>query len=50
MYGALWRILPGPAWFKVLELIALFGLVVFFLFNWGFPFIVNYLGLFRATV
>ncbi|QPK94160.1 hypothetical protein HCQ94_00090 [Actinomyces sp. zg-332] len=50
MYSALWKILPGPKWLKAIEALILFGLVVMFLFEWGFPFMVNYLGLFKATV
>lgn len=37
MYGALWRLLPGPAWFRVLTLVALAALVVAACFTWVFP-------------
>jgi len=37
MYAALWRVLPGPAWLKVIELLVLAGLVVAALFTWVFP-------------
>ena len=50
MYSALWKILPGPKWFKAIQMLVLAAIVVVFLFKWGFPFLVNYLGLFKATV
>ncbi len=39
MYGALWRLMPGPAWLKVLELLVLLAIVVWALFTWGYPWI-----------
>lgn len=39
MYGALWHILPGPAWVRVLILIALFAGVLFCLIEWVFPWV-----------
>ncbi|GGI45412.1 hypothetical protein BCL57_000950 [Agromyces flavus] len=39
MYGALWRVLPGPAWLRVsLLLVILIGLVAV-LFTWVFPWV-----------
>ena len=37
VYGALWRILPGPAWIRVILLLVLAAAVVFALFSWVFP-------------
>jgi hypothetical protein len=37
MYGALWRILPGPAWLRVILLFVLAAAAVFALFTWVFP-------------
>jgi len=37
MYGALWRVLPGPAWFKVILLLILAAAVVYACFTWLFP-------------
>jgi hypothetical protein len=37
MYAALWRALPGPRWFKVVEALVLLGLVLAFCFLWLFP-------------
>ncbi|MCD2440841.1 hypothetical protein LQ757_00985 [Agromyces sp. SYSU K20354] len=37
VYGALWRILPGPTWLRVILLLVLAAAVVFALFTWAFP-------------
>jgi lipopolysaccharide export LptBFGC system permease protein LptF len=37
MYGALWRVLPGPIWAKILILVALVVLVLFVFVEWVFP-------------
>jgi hypothetical protein len=37
MYGALWRVLPGPAWLRVILMLVLAAAVVFALFTWVFP-------------
>lgn len=37
MYGAIWRILPGPAWLKVIEAMVLILAIVAVLFLWVFP-------------
>lgn len=37
MYGALWRVLPGPAWVRVLLLLVLAAAVVLVCFEWLFP-------------
>ena len=37
MYAALWRILPGPAWVRVLILLALAAVVLAALIEWVFP-------------
>ncbi len=39
MYGALWRILPGPAWLRVILLIILALAFVAALFTWVFPWV-----------
>lgn len=39
MYAALWRILPGPAWLRVLVLIAVVAAVVYGLFTFVFPWV-----------
>ena len=37
MYGAIWRVLPGPAWLKAIEAMVLILAVVAVLFLWAFP-------------
>ena len=37
MYGALWRVLPGPWWVRVLMLLALAAAVLAALVFWVFP-------------
>ncbi|MCU1405250.1 MAG: rane protein [Glaciihabitans sp.] len=39
MYGALWRVLPGPAWLRIIFLLILLALVLFALIEWVFPFV-----------
>lgn len=39
MYGALWRILPGPVWIRIILLILLLALVLYALVTWVFPFV-----------
>ncbi|KHK96000.1 membrane protein [Microbacterium mangrovi] len=37
MYAALWRILPGPWWVRVLILVVAVAVVLYGLFFWVFP-------------
>ena len=39
MYGALWRMLPGPWWMRTLILVALAAAVLYGLFFFVFPWI-----------
>jgi hypothetical protein len=39
MYAALWRILPGPLWLRILILIVLIVAVLAALATWVFPWI-----------
>jgi hypothetical protein len=43
MYGALWRVLPGPAWGRVLILLVLAAAVVLVCFEWLFPLVAEYM-------
>ncbi|PFG39004.1 hypothetical protein ATJ97_1498 [Georgenia soli] len=50
MYAAIWRLLPGPRWLKVIEALVLALAIVGVLFTWVFPWIdLNY-GLSENTV
>lgn len=37
MYAALWRVLPGPWWVRVLILVVLFAALAAALIMWVFP-------------
>jgi membrane protein implicated in regulation of membrane protease activity len=50
MYGALWRVLPGPWWVRVLLLVVLAVLLVWALVTWVFPIVDQYLAPQEATV
>jgi hypothetical protein len=39
MYAALWRILPGPAWLRVLLLLILAAAALYGLFFYVFPWV-----------
>ena len=39
MYAALWRILPGPVWVRILISVALVAVVLTSLVLWVFPFV-----------
>lgn len=41
MYAALWRVLPGPVWVKVVELVILVALVVALLMAFVFPIVAD---------
>ena len=50
MYAALWRILPGPAWFRIILLLLLLAAVVFALFTWVFPWVDGIINPIEVTV
>ena len=39
MYAALWRLLPGPTWLKLIESLALVLLACWGLLYWVFPWV-----------
>ncbi|WP_169799958.1 hypothetical protein [Herbiconiux solani] len=41
MYAALWRILPGPLWVRILIIVVLLAAVLFVLAFYVFPWIDN---------
>ena len=43
MYAALWRVLPGPVWVRVIILIVLAALAAAALMQWVFPWAANLL-------
>lgn len=39
MYGAFWRILPGPVWLRLIIVLLLVAAVLFSLVVWVFPWV-----------
>ncbi|MET4159112.1 hypothetical protein [Agromyces sp. PvR057] len=39
VYGALWRVLPGPIWLRIILLLLLIAAAVYALFTWVFPWV-----------
>jgi hypothetical protein len=39
MYGALWRVLPGPVWLRIIEVLILLFVVLAILAIWVFPWV-----------
>ena len=50
MYAALWRILPGPWWVRVLILLALLAAVLYGLFWYVFPWVSQFVNPQEVTV
>lgn len=50
MYAALWRLLPGPVWVRVLLVVVLVATVLFALVEWIFPWVNTLLPISDATV
>lgn len=50
MYAALWRVLPGPWWVRVLILLVLAAAVVYGLFMWVFPWVSQFVNPQDVTV
>lgn len=50
MYAALWRVLPGPVWLRVLLALALLAAVLFVLATWVFPWVDSIVNNQEATV
>ncbi|QNO37500.1 hypothetical protein H4J02_00100 [Protaetiibacter sp. SSC-01] len=50
MYGALWRVLPGPWWVRTLILLVLAAAVLAALAFWVFPWVDQFISLQEVTV
>jgi predicted membrane protein len=50
MYAALWRVLPGPWWIRVLILIVALAALLTALVVWVFPFVDQFIAPQEATV
>jgi hypothetical protein len=43
VYAALWRILPGPVWLRIILMLILLFAVIAALFTWVFPWIDSFI-------
>jgi hypothetical protein len=50
VYAALWRLLPGPTWLKVAEVVVLLALAAWVLLAWVFPAVEPHLPFDRISV
>jgi hypothetical protein len=50
VYAALWRILPGPVWLRVIEAIVLVAIVLFVLVMVVFPWLNSWVNVSEVTV
>ncbi|MGO3885296.1 MAG: hypothetical protein ACTJHU_03270 [Mycetocola sp.] len=50
MYGAIWRLLPGPAWLRVIFVIVIVVAIVAALFTWVFPWVQEFVDTQDVTV
>lgn len=50
MYAALWRILPGPLWLRILLVLVLLAAVLVVLSTWVFPWVDSIISNQEATV
>lgn len=50
MYAALWRVLPGPWWVRVLILVVAAALIVAALVEWVFPWVQTFVAPQDVTV
>jgi hypothetical protein len=50
MYGALWRVLPGPVWVRILILVVLVAAILYSLVTWVFPWVEPYVNQQDVTV
>jgi hypothetical protein len=50
VYSALWRVLPGPWWLRVVVLLVLAAAILFALVTWVFPFVDSFIESPNVTV
>ncbi|WP_419817959.1 hypothetical protein [Glaciibacter flavus] len=50
MYAALWRVLPGPIWLRIVFVLVLVAAVLFAVSTWVFPWIDQIITPQEATV
>lgn len=50
MYGALWRLMPGPVWLRIILMIVLFALILTVLVAFVFPWLNTFVNVNDVTV
>jgi hypothetical protein len=50
MYSALWQVLPGPVWLRIILLLLLLTAALFALFTWVFPWVDGIVNPIEVTV
>ncbi|HEY9423701.1 MAG TPA: hypothetical protein VIP54_02785 [Microterricola sp.] len=50
MYSALWRVLPGPVWLRIILVLLLLVAVLYSLSTWVFPWVETLINNQEATV
>jgi hypothetical protein len=50
MYSALWQVLPGPVWLRIILLLLLLAAALFALFTWVFPWVDGIVNPIEVTV
>jgi len=50
MYGALWRVLPGPIWVRIILVLLLVVAAIYSLSTWVFPWVETLINNQEATV
>lgn len=50
MYAALWRVLPGPLWLRILQVLVLITFVLFVLATGVFPWVDSFVNSQESTV
>jgi hypothetical protein len=50
MYGALWRVLPGPWWVRLLIVLVAVAAILYGLFFYAFPWIAEFVNPQEVTV
>ncbi|WP_199220439.1 hypothetical protein [Homoserinimonas hongtaonis] len=50
MYAALWRLLPGPLWVRIVCAVAIVALVLLILVLWVFPWVNSFISVPEVTV
>ena len=50
MYSALWRVLPGPWWVRVVILVVAAAAILYALVTWAFPFADSFIDSPNVTV